>query len=47
MMSFKLLDIWKIETLQDQLPNNIVFNGGDGTILCIARECIICTGILL
>ena len=38
MMPFKLLEIWKIETLQDQLPNNIVFNGGDGTILCSAGE---------
>ena len=38
MMSFKLLKIWKIETLQDQLPDDILFNGGDGIILCIAGE---------
>ncbi len=38
MMPFKLLEIWKIEILQDQLPDDILFNGGDGIILCIAGE---------
>ena len=40
-----------IQIVRDMKNGNIadgtLFNGGDETILCIARECIICTGILL